>query len=166
MARLDETARGWAPARFGKGDPDGLKDRIRASRQALSGTLRGTLRGRLRGGGSVEEEDSLKPIDLWQFHHVDGYDTAGGARDYRQMLGAVRDLCLEGVVSKVGLCNASTEHVSIALEVLGPGTLVSVQNKFNFWSGHPRAPPPSLRGCPPPISLSRTCPPSLSPSLS
>ena len=73
MARLDETARGWAPARFGKGDPDGLKDRIRASRQALSGTLRGTLRGRLRGGGSVEEEDSLKPIDLWQFHHVDGY---------------------------------------------------------------------------------------------
>lgn len=64
-------------------------------------------------------------IDLYQWHRPDR------SRDYGEVVGYFRQLADEGKVRCVGISNANIEEITVAMHVLGPGGLVSVQNEFS-----------------------------------
>ena len=72
----------------------------------------------------------MKPIHLWQFHHVDSWDAK--STKYAELLGKTKELIDSGWIRVVGLCNTSVQHVEVARGILG-GQLVSVQNEFNLY---------------------------------
>ncbi len=77
-------------------------------------------------------------IDLYQWHRPDR------SRDYAEVVGTFGQLAEEGKVRCVGISNANVEEIGIAMEVLGDGGLVSVQNEF---SPRFRSSEPELRFC-------------------
>lgn len=64
-------------------------------------------------------------IDLYQWHRPDR------TRDYAEVVGHFKRLADEGKVRSVGISNANVEEIGIAMDVLGDGGLVSVQNEFS-----------------------------------
>jgi aryl-alcohol dehydrogenase-like predicted oxidoreductase len=64
-------------------------------------------------------------IDLYQWHRPDR------SRDYAEVVGTFKQLAEEGKVRCVGISNADTDEIRIAMDVLGDGGLVSVQNEFS-----------------------------------
>jgi aryl-alcohol dehydrogenase-like predicted oxidoreductase len=72
-------------------------------------------------------------IGLYQFHRPDP------KVPYAESIGALRDLLDAGKIRMAGISNATIEQIDIAREVLGEGTLVSVQNQFSpaFRSSEP-----------------------------
>lgn len=64
-------------------------------------------------------------IDLYQYHRPDR------TMVYADTIESFRVLRDEGLVTAVGISNASVEEIDIAREVLGEGGLVSVQNEFS-----------------------------------
>jgi aryl-alcohol dehydrogenase-like predicted oxidoreductase len=80
--------------------------------------LRGAVEGSLRRLG-------VDVIDLYQWHRPDR------SRDYGEVVGTFKELADEGKVRCVGISNANVEEIGIAIDVLGDGGLVSVQNEFS-----------------------------------
>lgn len=64
-------------------------------------------------------------IDLYQWHRPDR------SMDYADAVGNFRTLMDEGKVRAVGISNANSEEIDIAVSVLGGGGLASVQNEFS-----------------------------------
>jgi len=64
-------------------------------------------------------------IDLYQWHRPDG------ARDYGEVVETFAALRDEGKIRAIGISNANVAQIDVAVEVLGPGGLASVQNEFS-----------------------------------
>jgi aryl-alcohol dehydrogenase-like predicted oxidoreductase len=101
-----ESSSSWMP---GSNAPDAVKKQIRASFQALGGE---------------------RPIDLWQIHHVN----ANKDKLIPATLAAMRaahEMVLEGLVRRVGLCNATVAELEACARA---GIVVaSVQNEFSLF---------------------------------
>ena len=64
-------------------------------------------------------------IDLYQWHRPDRWQV------YGEVVGHFRTLQEEGKIKAIGISNANVEEIEVAIEVLGPGGLASVQNEFS-----------------------------------
>ena len=64
-------------------------------------------------------------IGLYHYHRPDRWLVYG---DVMQSLATLKS---EGKIQSIGISNASIEEIEIAIEVLGEGNLVSVQNQFS-----------------------------------
>ena len=64
-------------------------------------------------------------IDLYQWHRPDR------SMVYGEVVATFKALQDEGKVRAVGISNANVEEIDVAVEVLGPGGLASVQNEFS-----------------------------------
>ncbi len=64
-------------------------------------------------------------IDLYQWHRPDRW------RIYGEVVQTFADLQKEGKIRAVGISNANVEEIEVAVQVLGEGGLVSVQNEFS-----------------------------------
>ncbi|HIW29188.1 MAG TPA: aldo/keto reductase [Candidatus Luteococcus avicola] len=64
-------------------------------------------------------------IDLYQWHRPDRW------RIYGEVVQTFADLQKEGNIRAVGISNANVEEIEVAVQVLGEGGLVSVQNEFS-----------------------------------
>ena len=64
-------------------------------------------------------------IDLYQWHRPDRW------RVYGEVVQTFADLQKEGKIRTVGISNANVEEIEVAVQVLGEGGLVSVQNEFS-----------------------------------
>jgi aryl-alcohol dehydrogenase-like predicted oxidoreductase len=64
-------------------------------------------------------------IDLYQWHRPDR------SLPYGDVVANFKTLQDEGLVRSVGISNADLEEIEIAVDVLGPGGLASVQNEFS-----------------------------------
>ena len=64
-------------------------------------------------------------IDLYQWHRPDR------SMIYAEAIGNFKTLQDEGKIKSIGISNANVEEIEIAVEVLGDGGLVSVQNEFS-----------------------------------
>jgi aryl-alcohol dehydrogenase-like predicted oxidoreductase len=64
-------------------------------------------------------------IDLYQWHRPDR------SLVYGDVVASLRTLQEEGKIRAVGLSNANVEEIDVAVEVLGPDGLASVQNEFS-----------------------------------
>jgi len=64
-------------------------------------------------------------IDVYQWHRPDR------RRVYGEVIENFKTLREEGLIKTIGISNANVEEIEIAIEVLGEGGLVSVQNEFS-----------------------------------
>jgi aryl-alcohol dehydrogenase-like predicted oxidoreductase len=64
-------------------------------------------------------------IDLYQWHRPDR------SLVYGDVVASLRTLQEEGKIRAVGISNANVEEIDVAVEVLGPDGLASVQNEFS-----------------------------------
>jgi len=64
-------------------------------------------------------------IDLYQWHRPDRWKL------YSEVIGHFKTLQDEGLIKTIGISNANVEEIEVAVEVLGEGGLVSVQNQFS-----------------------------------
>ena len=64
-------------------------------------------------------------IDLYQWHRPDR------SMAYADAIGNFKTLRDEGKIKAIGISNANVEEIQIAIDVLGEGGLVSVQNEFS-----------------------------------
>ena len=64
-------------------------------------------------------------IDLYQWHRPDR------SMVYADAIANFKALQDEGKIKSVGISNANVEEIQIAIDVLGEGGLVSVQNEFS-----------------------------------
>jgi aryl-alcohol dehydrogenase-like predicted oxidoreductase len=64
-------------------------------------------------------------IDLYQWHRPDRWLV------YGEVIGTLKELKDEGKIKAIGISNANIEEIEVAIEVLGPGGLASVQNRFS-----------------------------------
>ena len=64
-------------------------------------------------------------IDLYQWHRPDR------SMIYAEAIANFKTLQDEGKISSIGISNANVEEIQIAIDVLGEGGLVSVQNEFS-----------------------------------
>lgn len=89
------------------GNPNHLKETIRASFEALGGT---------------------KPIDLWQYHAPDPNYTI------KSSLTPAKEAVESGLIRFIGVSNFSVEQIKQARDVV---EIVSVQNQYSPWSRQP-----------------------------
>jgi aryl-alcohol dehydrogenase-like predicted oxidoreductase len=64
-------------------------------------------------------------IDLYQWHRPDRWKV------YGDVIGHFKTLQDEGLIKTIGISNANVEEIQVAIDVLGEGGLVSVQNEFS-----------------------------------
>jgi aryl-alcohol dehydrogenase-like predicted oxidoreductase len=64
-------------------------------------------------------------IDLYQWHRPDPW------RAYAEVIGTLKDLKDEGKIKAIGISNANIDEIRVAIQVLGPDGLASVQNQFS-----------------------------------
>jgi len=64
-------------------------------------------------------------IDLYYWHRPDRWKV------YGDVVGYFKELRDEGLIKAVGISNANVEEIEVAIEVLGEGGLVAVQNEFS-----------------------------------
>ena len=64
-------------------------------------------------------------IDLYQWHRPDRWMV------YGDVIKNFKTLQDEGLIKTIGISNANVEEIQVALDVLGEGGLVSVQNEFS-----------------------------------
>lgn len=64
-------------------------------------------------------------IDLYQWHRPDR------SRPYEEVIGTFAALRDEGKIRAIGISNANDDQIDMAIRVLGPGGLASVQNEFS-----------------------------------
>jgi len=67
----------------------------------------------------------VEVIDLYQWHRPDRWKV------YGDVVGHFKTLQDEGLVKTIGISNANVEEIQVAVDVLGPGGLASVQNEFS-----------------------------------
>jgi aryl-alcohol dehydrogenase-like predicted oxidoreductase len=67
----------------------------------------------------------VETIDLYQWHRPDR------SMIYAEAIANFKTLQDEGKVKSIGISNANVEEIQIAIDVLGEGGLVSVQNEFS-----------------------------------
>jgi aryl-alcohol dehydrogenase-like predicted oxidoreductase len=89
------------------GNPEHLRQTIRASFEALGGT---------------------KPIDIWQYHAPDTNYTI------EESLAPVKEAVEAGLIRFVGVSNFSVEQIKRARDVVD---IVSVQNQYSPWQRQP-----------------------------
>ncbi len=119
MRRLPESA-GSNSWRGGATTPAAYRASIMASHAALGGAA---------------------PIALYQLHHTDGLTTEAALR---AVLAEVAGLRRQGIVARIGLCNATVAQVRIALDALAAdGGVHSVQNEFSLWARDAAKPLPA-----------------------
>ncbi len=70
-------------------------------------------------------ELQVDAIDLYQWHRPDRWKV------YGDVIGSFKTLQDEGKIKSIGISNANVEEIDIAVQVLGEGGLVSVQNEFS-----------------------------------
>lgn len=75
-------------------------------------------------------EKSLKAldvdqIDLYYWHRPDR------SRPYAEGVKALAALKADGLIKEIGISNANTEEIQVAIDVLGQGGLAAVQNEFS-----------------------------------
>jgi aryl-alcohol dehydrogenase-like predicted oxidoreductase len=148
---LIDTADAYAPDEHSVGHNEQLiAEALRGYGGDTSAVLVATKGGHTRtagGGWDVDGrpeylrracEASLKAlgvesIGLYQYHRPDP------AVPYADAVGAVRDLRDAGLVRLVGISNADPDQIRIAMDVLGPDGLASVQNELSprFRSSEP-----------------------------
>lgn len=118
-----------------------ISDALRACGDAARGVLVATKGGHTRPGGKWEVdgrpaylreacERSLRAlrverIGLYQHHRPDP------KVPYEASIEALRDLRDDGKIRLIGISNADVDQIQIALMVLGPNGLASVQNEFS-----------------------------------
>lgn len=118
-----------------------ISDALRACGDAARDVLVATKGGHTRPGGEWEIdgrpaylreacERSLRAlrvdqVGLYQHHRPDP------KVPYEASIEALRDLRDAGKIRLVGISNANVNQIQIALTVLGPGGLASVQNEFS-----------------------------------
>jgi aryl-alcohol dehydrogenase-like predicted oxidoreductase len=64
-------------------------------------------------------------IDLYQWHRPDRWLV------YGEVIATLKELKDEGKIKAIGISNANVEEIEIAIQVLGPRELASVQNQFS-----------------------------------
>jgi aryl-alcohol dehydrogenase-like predicted oxidoreductase len=64
-------------------------------------------------------------IDLYQWHRPDRWKV------YGDVVANFKTLQDEGLIKSIGISNANVEEIQVAIDVLGEGGLVSVQNEFS-----------------------------------
>jgi len=64
-------------------------------------------------------------IDLYQWHRPDRWLV------YGDVIASFKTLQDEGLIKTIGISNANVEEIQVAIDVLGEGGLVSVQNEFS-----------------------------------
>ncbi len=64
-------------------------------------------------------------IDLYQWHRPDRWMV------YGDVIANFKTLQDEGLIKQIGISNANVEEIQVAIDVLGEGGLVSVQNEFS-----------------------------------
>jgi aryl-alcohol dehydrogenase-like predicted oxidoreductase len=64
-------------------------------------------------------------IDLYQWHRPDRW------KIYGDVIANFKTLQEEGLIKQIGISNANVEEIQVAIDVLGEGGLVSVQNEFS-----------------------------------
>src|SRR5919112_1584794 len=64
-------------------------------------------------------------IDLYQWHRPDRWKV------YGDVIANFKTLQDEGLIKTIGISNANVEEIQVAIDVLGEGGLVSVQNEFS-----------------------------------
>ncbi len=67
----------------------------------------------------------VEVIDLYQWHRPDRWQV------YGEVISHFKTLQDEGKIKAIGISNANVEEIEIAVQVLGPGGLASVQNEFS-----------------------------------
>ena len=67
----------------------------------------------------------VETIDLYQWHRPDR------SMIYAEAIANFKTLQDEGKITSIGISNANVEEIQIAIDVLGEGGLVSVQNEFS-----------------------------------
>ncbi|HSU36576.1 MAG TPA: aldo/keto reductase [Propionibacteriaceae bacterium] len=67
----------------------------------------------------------VETIDLYQWHRPDR------SMVYAEAIANFKTLQDEGKIKSIGISNANVEEIQIAIDVLGDGGLVSVQNEFS-----------------------------------
>ncbi|SDT17493.1 Predicted oxidoreductase [Friedmanniella luteola] len=67
----------------------------------------------------------VEVLDLYQWHRPDRWMV------YGEVIGHFAKLRDEGLVTSIGISNANVEEIQVAIDVLGDGGLVSVQNEFS-----------------------------------
>jgi aryl-alcohol dehydrogenase-like predicted oxidoreductase len=67
----------------------------------------------------------VETIDLYQYHRPDRWIV------YGEVMQSFQTLQDEGKIRAIGISNANTEEIDVALEVLDEGGLASVQNEFS-----------------------------------
>jgi aryl-alcohol dehydrogenase-like predicted oxidoreductase len=67
----------------------------------------------------------VETIDLYQWHRPDR------SMIYAEAIANFKTLQDEGKIKSIGISNANVEEIQIAIDVLGEGGLVSVQNEFS-----------------------------------
>lgn len=94
----------------GPGETDGRDGSITYLRKAVEASLRALRRD---------------VIDLYQWHRPDR------TMVYGEAVANLKTLQDEGKIRAIGISNANVEEIDVAVEVLGPGGLASVQNEFS-----------------------------------
>ncbi|GAA1704907.1 aldo/keto reductase [Propioniferax innocua] len=149
-----DTADIYAPSHTEMGHNERLVAAALAQRQksgppVVVGTKGGITRSTARGwgrNGSIEylrraceascEALGVDHIDLYQWHRPDHH------RAWVEGIEALATLHQEGLITAVGISNASSEQIELAIDMLGTrssGGLASVQNEFSPahpWSRH------------------------------
>ena len=105
MVRVSDASSGWRPAKV---TPASVRSSILASREAC-------------GCGD-------RPLFLWSLHHADALKAPGAIE---AALAAAAACVREGVLSHVGLCNATPDLIRRALAVT---PLLCVQNEWSPWA--------------------------------
>ncbi|GMI45059.1 hypothetical protein TrCOL_g136 [Triparma columacea] len=88
-------------------------------KKLLPSTVRSTI---------VQQRDRLgvNTIDLWSLHHVDSYTS----EELEGILTVISSCQDEGLISNVGLCNATVEQVEKAMEIV---RVAAVQNRYSVF---------------------------------
>ncbi|WP_246955066.1 aldo/keto reductase [Brachybacterium sp. Marseille-Q7125] len=81
----------------------------------------------------------MEQVDLYYWHRPDR------SIRYAEGVEALAALQQEGLIREIGISNANTEEIDVALEVLGDGGLAAVQNQFSPTYFHTSL--PELRYC-------------------
>src|SRR5699024_10077667 len=65
---------------------------------------------------------------------------------YAESIEGLAQLKSDGLITEIGISNASVEEIQVAIDVLGEGGLAAVQNQFSPWFHHTSRPEREMCG--------------------
>jgi hypothetical protein len=120
MARATRESTGWRP---GPADGPGLLAALRRSEAAL---CPGQSPVPTQGPGRAGPDRTGPGVFLWQLHHAGDLAKGPGPGRLEAALGMAAGAAGEGLLGRVGLCNAPRETVRRALAAVG----ITLHDKF------------------------------------